>query len=301
MAKYKRMIIVKLEGGLGNQMFQLAIGRILAEKNKTFLTFDKTFFDNNKRRLGHTPRNYELKIFVESYPVAGEKAILVFHKLSIINRIKKKLGLNYPKTFRESSFNFNSRVLNQNTPIYLRGFFQSYKYFQGYEELIKKIFVFPQNRLEGKNIELLNYINNNQTLAIHVRRGDYVKDKRIQQYHGNLTTEYYLQAISAVVSKIHGLTLIFFSDDTQWVKEEFQKLDFPKKFVDYNSGENSWKDMFLMSCCKHQIIANSSFSWWAAWLNENPTKIVIAPKKWFEKSEKDINTKDLIPPKWIRI
>jgi len=295
------MIIVKLDGGLGNQMFQMAIGRILAEKNQTFLTFDKTFFNYNKRRLGHTPRNYELRIFEESYLFAGEKEILNFHRLSTINRIKRKLGLNYPKSFRESSFDFNSRVLNQKAPVYLRGFFQSYKYFKGYEELIKKIFVFPQNCLEEINQELLKHIKDSSTLAIHIRRGDYVQDKSIQQYHGNLTTEYYLKAISTVVSKISGLTLIFFSDDNQWVKKEFQNLDHQKMFVDYNTGANSWKDMFLMSCCNHQIIANSSFSWWAAWLNENPDKMVIAPKKWFEKSEKDMNTKDLIPPQWIRI
>ncbi len=295
------MIIVKLEGGLGNQMFQLAIGRILAEKNQTSLTFDQTFFNNNKKREGHTPRNYELKIFKGSYPFAGEEEILNFHRLSKINRIKKKLGLNYPKTFRESSFEFSTRVLSLKAPIYLRGFFQSYKYFKGYEELIKNIFVFPQNRLEEKNLVLLNHIRNNQTLGIHIRRGDYVQDKSIQKYHGNLTSEYYLKAISTVVSKIPGLTLILFSDDTQWVKKEFQNLDYPKIFVDYNTNENSWKDMYLMSCCKHQIIANSSFSWWAAWLNENPAKMIIAPKKWFEKSEKDMNTKDLIPPQWFRI
>ena len=102
---------------------------------------------------------------------------------------------------------------------------------------------------------------------------------------------------------IHNLefSLFFFSDDSEWVKEQFKDLPYAKQFIDHNIGENSWKDMLLMSLCKYNIIANSSFSWWAAWLNANPEKMVIAPKKWFVQPETEMNTSDLIPSEWIRL
>jgi hypothetical protein len=142
-------------------------------------------------------------------------------------------------------------------------------------------------------------IKNSISISIHVRRGDYVSDGFTQQFHGNCSLEYYSNAISLLASNNVDFTLIFFSDDCEWVKEQFKNLTYSKMFIDHNDGENSWKDMLLMSSCTHNIIANSSFSWWAAWLNDNPKKTIIAPKNWYADTK--LNTDDLIPPQWIRI
>ncbi|MDI6034176.1 alpha-1,2-fucosyltransferase [Flavobacterium sp. LB2P84] len=295
------MIIIKLQGGLGNQMFQYAFASILAKKNKTSVLIDRNSFEVTEKRHGYTPRNFELNVFNNSYGQATASDIITFDNLSIIDKLKKKLGLHYPKRYEEIAFNFQSETLSIKAPIYLTGYFQSYKYFTGFENYIKKKFSFPVDKLDEMNKKLLITIKNSNTISIHVRRGDYVSDTLTQQFHGNCSLEYYLEAIALLSSKSKDFILIFFSDDSQWVKEQFQNLPYSKIFIDQNKNENSWKDMFLMSSCNHNIIANSSFSWWAAWLNENPEKIVIAPKHWYVESEAEKHTMDLIPSAWIRL
>lgn len=295
------MIIIKLQGGLGNQMFQYAFASILAKKNKTSVLIDKNSFEITEKRYGYTPRNFELNVFKNPYTQASESELLIFNQLSIVNKCKKKLGLHYPKRYEEISFNFQPEALSIKVPVYLIGYFQSHKYLIGFEDFIKKFFSFPVNKLDDVNKKLLSTIKSTNTISIHVRRGDYVSDTLIQQFHGNCNLEYYFEAISLLTSKSKDFTLIFFSDDNEWVKEQFKDLPYSKIFVNHNKNENSWKDMFLMSSCCHNIIANSSFSWWAAWLNENPVKIIIAPKNWFAEADAEKNTKDLIPSEWIRL
>lgn len=290
-----------MDGGLGNQMFQYALARILAQKNNAAVLLDTSFFDQIEKRLGHTPRKFELAVFNNYYGFASIDDIFFFKQLSFFNKIKRELGLNYPKMYREPSFRFDEKVFTIQTPVYLRGFFQSYKYFIGYENFIRQLFVFPLDSLDEKNKNVMGTIKSTNAISIHIRRGDYVNDATTQQYHGNCSLDYYLKAISLLTEKNEAFTLFFFSDDSEWVKEQFRDLPYSKEFIDHNTGEHSWKDIFLMSLCKHNIIANSSFSWWAAWLNVNPDKKVIAPKKWFAKSEEELNTSDLVPPEWIRL
>ncbi len=289
-----------MDGGLGNQMFQYALASILAKNNNLSLLLDLSFFDQTEKRLGHTPRKFELAVFNNSYTPATPTELLFFKQLSVFNKIKRELGLNYPKMYQEPSFRYDENVLKLRTPVYLSGFFQSYKYFMGHENLIRKLFAFPVDTLDEVNRKIVANIKSTNAIAIHIRRGDYVNDAITQQYHGNCSLDYYIKAISLLTAREKEFSLFFFSDDSKWVKEQFDDLSYPKQFIDYNTGENSWKDMFLMSSCSHNIIANSSFSWWAAWLNTNPDKIVIAPKKWFAKSEEEINTSDLIPREWLR-
>lgn len=295
------MIVIKMDGGLGNQMFQYALASILAKKTNTSVLLDMCFFDETEKRLGHTPRNFELPVFNNFYTSATGVDILFFKQLSFFNKVKRELGFNYPKMYQEPSFSFDEKVLAIKTPVYIRGFFQSYKYFIGYENLIQKLFTFPFDTLDADNKKTVLSIKKTNSIAIHVRRGDYVNDAKTQQYHGNCSLEYYFKAISLLNVASNDFTLFFFSDDSQWVKEQFKDLPHSKVFVDQNNGENSWKDMLLMSSCNHNIIANSSFSWWAAWLNTNPKKMVIAPKVWFTKSEEEMCTKDLTPPEWMRL
>ena len=290
-----------MDGGLGNQMFQYALAIILAQKNNTNVMLDVSFFDQTEKRLGHTPRKFELSIFATTYTFSKPANILFFKQLSVLNKIKRDLGFNYPKMYKETSFRYDEKVLTQQAPVYIRGFFQSYLYFVGYENLIRERFAFPVDKLDNLNKKIITSINSTNSISIHIRRGDYVNDPTTHQYHGICDLHYYQKAISLLTQENDEFTLFFFSDDSEWVKEQFGDLPYAKQFIDHNTGENSWKDMLLMSLCKNNIIANSSFSWWAAWLNANPDKKVIAPKKWFTLSEEKMNTSDLTPPEWIRL
>jgi hypothetical protein len=293
------MIIVELQGGLGNQMFQYAFASILAQKNTTTVLLDTSFFNRVEKTLGFTPRTFELAFFNNQFRIASDSDIRSFHYLSTKHKIKRKLGLNYPKLYVEPSFEFQEDALSIKSSVYLKGYFQSYKYLLGYEDFIRQLFSFPVEKLDKINIELLLAIKNSNSIAIHIRRGDYVTDEATAQYHGSCSLDYYLKAIKLLASENKDFTLVFFSDDSDWVKEQFQDLPYSKIFVDHNKAEHSWKDMLLMSSCHHNIIANSSFSWWAAWLNANPDKTVIAPKEWFRT--KDIDVITLLPEEWKKL
>ena len=297
----RNIALVKLNGGLGNQMFQYALGHIIAFKHDARILLDKRLFELKEKKPGHTPRDFELGVFGIDHPTALESDIHYFTRLTVLQKIKRELNLNYPKMLYEKDFSFDNKIINAIPPVYLHGFFQSYKYFEGYEEDIRKAFKFPEIRLEGKNKELMGRIKLKPSASVHIRRGDYVADKITNKLHGNCSLNYYKQAISEVTKFDDEVEFFFFSDDIKWVENEFEMLPVKKTFVDSNTGKNSWKDMLLMSYCNYNIIANSSFSWWAAWLNNNPLKKVIAPKRWFNDPDKEMYTFDLIPEEWIRI
>ncbi|MBB4803658.1 hypothetical protein HNP37_003733 [Flavobacterium nitrogenifigens] len=293
------MILIKLQGGLGNQMFQYAFGSIMAKQNKTKIVIEDSAYRITDKRKGFTPRNFELSIFENHYEFVKESDISLFNNLSLLNRIKRKLKLNFPKKKEEETFEYSSELLALKAPVFFTGYFQSYKYFAGFEEYVKTLFSFSIDKLSQENKNLIHIFKQQNTIAVHIRRGDYVTDTITNQFHGLCDIQYYEQAILLIASKIQKPTLVFFSDDPEWVKQNFENLNFPKIYINHNKEENSWQDMFLMSICSHNIIANSSFSWWAAWLNDNKNKIVIAPKKWFKAKEIDI--KSMIPEEWIII
>jgi hypothetical protein len=293
------MVVIQLQGGLGNQMFQFAFASILAKNNKSSVKVDKSFFEISLKQQGCTARNFELDTFRNFYLKASHDEINSLIHISFIDKIKKKLGLYVSKIYVEPSFDFHPYALSIKSPVYLKGYFQSYRYLISSEKYIRDIFSFPVDKLDSINKKVFETIKSLTTISLHIRRGDYISNKLTQQFHGNCDLAYYMDAISLLDSRSKHFTLIFFSDDIVWVKEHFENLPYPKIFINHNRNENSWKDMFLMSSCSHNIIANSSFSWWAAWLNENPCKIVIAPKQWYAETEK--NTNDLIPPQWIRL
>lgn len=295
------MIIVKLQGGLGNQMFQFALGTILSLKTKSKLKIDISSFHNQEKSAGFTPRQFELNVFGNQYKAATNQEIKYFQNLSRVNQLKKQIGFNYPKVFVEPNAGFQELVFNLTSPLYLEGYFQSYRYFDKNENIIKELFDFSKATLDKKNKNLLTTIKNTNTVALHIRRGDYVSDQRTQQFHGNCTIEYYKEAINKFEKISNKFTYVFFSDDIDWVKENFKDLEINKLFVGENKGDQSWKDMYLMTQCNHNIIANSTFSWWGAFLNENKEKIVCAPSHWFANSSRDTNDNDLIPESWLRI
>lgn len=293
------MIIIYLQGGLGNQMFQFAFASILAKKNNQSVFLDKSFFDCKGNKLGFTPRKFELDVFDVKYLEVTNNEILSFFKLSFFTKLKKKLGFNYAKSYQEPTYNFQEQALLLKAPVHIRGYFQSYKYFFNDENVIRALFAFPIDKTDIVNNKLINTVYNlPNSVSIHIRRGDYVENLKTQQRHGNCSISYYQEAIHYLCAKFGTLNLLFFSDDINWVKSQFNEFSHSKIFIDHNKNEGSWKDMCLMSKCNHNVIANSSFSWWGAYLNDNPNKCVIAPRNWFSNVE---SSNDLLPEDWVRL
>lgn len=297
------MIIVRLIGGLGNQMFQYAIGRNLAFKNNAELKFD--ICDLQKKPLVGTPRKYNLHCFNIAENFATKEEIKeIKNKANGFFLRLKKLFLNKPIQYTNSSvisekenFVFDEEILKLGRDAYLNGYWQNEKYFCGIREILLEEFS-VKTLPDKKNQKILNFINSLNSASIHVRRGDYVKDKRTNKHHGTCSLDYYKKAVKIIGNKVKNPHFFAFSDDPAWVKKNL-KIKYPIYYVDNNDDAHSYEDLRLMQNCKHNIIANSSFSWWGAWLNKNPNKIVIAPKKWL--SETSINTEDVTPKEWIKI
>ena len=192
-------------------------------------------------------------------------------------------------------YNQNFTSLHKNTNLY--GYFQSELYFRDIRADILKVFNF--SRINDINyLSIKNDIMNNNSVSIHVRRGDLISNKYANTYHGTMPLAYYKTAIKLVRLHVKKPKFFLFSDDLIWVRKNFHFLkDF--QLVDINQGSLAFRDIQLMSLCKHNIIANSSFSWWGAWLNKNPRKIVIAPQKWVRASSEPLS--DIIPLSWHAI
>ncbi|MCC6582760.1 MAG: alpha-1,2-fucosyltransferase [Chitinophagales bacterium] len=295
------MIRVALNGGLGNQMFQYATGRALSVVNNTNLLLDLISLQSKlqSKQLA-TYRKFELDIFttdaVINKPVFTHKYLYPFAKANFYFNIAiSKIKYNY---FKEKSFEFDAALLKQPDNTYLDGHFQTEKYFKNIENLIRNELKF-KDKLSGKNLHFKNKIESCNAVSLHIRRGDYLLNKKNLNKHGVTSLNYYYKAVSFIASKIDAPVFFVFTDDLKWTKENFN-IDFPFEIVDENTApETSHLDMHLMSLCSHNIICNSTFSWWAAWLNDNQDKIVIAPSKWFEDSS--INSKDIYPSEWIKL
>ncbi len=297
------MVIVTLQGGLGNQMFQYATAKALALKNNCALLLDLSFLEQTATQIkdGFTIRQYELDIFNH---IAQNFFADVQRKQFTVSSQKtqwlKRLGLSYPKIYHEPSFEFNENLFKQKPPVLLEGYWQSEQYFIKEAASIKKDFSFPARGATYENNALLSSISAGCSVGVHVRRADYLHPA-IAAQHGTCSEEYYIAAIQYIQSSFPLAIFYFFSDDPAWVKNVFTDHLPNSVLVKNNTGANSWKDMYLMSKCRHHIIANSSFSWWGAWLNDQPEKMVIAPKRWFADSKRNDTTCDLIPANWIRL
>jgi hypothetical protein len=290
------MVIIKLQGGLGNQMFQYAFGISLAKTKKQKLYFDLSFLEHPVLDNLYTKRNYELNIF-KNIKVKSVSTILLFLSRNTITRkIANKLGFKVLSNYQEQNFSFDEKIAKEIIPYYYDGYWQSYKYFNNHIDLIKDSFFFTENVLNIYNLSILHNIRVNESCSIHIRRTDYLS-KNAFNYHGTCNLDYYQKAVDFICSKIKSIQFFIFSDDYIWAKENIKVIVENSFLIEGNHNENSWIDMFLMSQCSHNIIANSSFSWWGAWLNENPNKIIMAPQVWF--AEKSINTSDLIPKEWV--
>lgn len=293
------MIIARLNGGLGNQMFQYANGKARALSVDSHLLLDISEFETYRLHQG-----YELsKVFVGPFAVANKKQIKALKGSSLLGKMplfNSKLSKLFIKKslIQEPHFQYWSGITNVPDSSYLSGYWQSEKYFQNFQEQIAADFKFA-TPLQGMNEMLAAAIQEDgqTSISLHIRRGDYVTNPKTQTYHGVCSLEYYQKAITYFTERLEKVHFFIFSDDPEWVIQNLI-MDHPHTFVSHNTGENSYNDMRLMSLCQHHIIANSSFSWWGAWLNPSKEKIVIAPKKWFHKN---LNSADLIPHSWIRL
>ncbi|APC05322.1 glycosyl transferase family 11 [Polynucleobacter asymbioticus] len=293
------MIIARLNGGLGNQMFQYANGKAKALELDTQLLLDISEFETYRLHQG-----FELnKIFVGPFGIADSEQIKTL-KGSPLHGKMLKLASKISKLFLKKSFIqephfqywYGIESIADNS--YLSGYWQSEKYFQNFQDQIAADFRFAIP-LQGMNEVLATTIQEDgqTSISLHIRRGDYVANPKTQAYHGVCSLDYYQKAIAYLTGRMEKVHFFIFSDDPEWVKQNLA-MTHPHTFVSHNTGENSYNDMRLMSLCQHHIIANSSFSWWGAWLNQSASKIVIAPKKWFAT---DINTQDLLPSQWVTL
>lgn len=280
------MITVRLIGGLGNQMFQYAAARALAQRHNTKVILDLTWFDQ-KFDKNTTPRHYELDAFnldTTSIKYTGTFPQKVIRKLL------------QPSIYNEPHFHFSNRFEKLPNNIRLEGYFQSEKYFKNIRSTLLEDFTWC-TPASSQNQKLLNAImSDDQSVSVHVRRGDYITNKSAKSFHGLTPIQYYKKAMAIMASKIKSPNLYIFSDDPKWCKSNL-RFDHPTVYISHNT--QGVEDMRLMKSCRHNIIANSSFSWWGAWLNENNQKIVIGPKAWFAHKESD--TKDIIPKTWLEI
>lgn len=292
------MDIIRMTGGLGNQMFQYALYLKLKSLGRDVKMDDKTQYERAN------PRPIMLWCFGISYPGASAEEIerLTDGSMAFLHRVKRKLfgrkSLEYP----EATWNYDPQVLEK-TPVYLTGYFQSEKYFQDIEGQVRQAFCFSEKIWEGLDGALAERIRgyrkkieNSLAVSVHIRRGDYLDN---QEAYGNICTgQYYQKAIGFVRERYPKAVFFFFSNDPAWVKEWLEReypQDFPFEAVEGAGEEQGYLDLFLMSRCNHHIIANSSFSWWGAWLSEGQGKMVVAPSKWHNKQEyRDIYTKDMI-------
>lgn len=297
------MIIVKIKGGLGNQMFQYATGKALALRNKTELKLDLSWFEKQTENI---PRVYELGIFPFKQNFVDTEYLQktfwfmnqdVFTK--ILRNILRKISPYHIQKMRvERHYQFDREVFLARGNIYLDGYWQSEKYFLDAKKAILSDFTFPLF-VDDQNKKMSYMVQNTHSVSVHVRRGDYISLASASACLGGICTlDYYQKALSLILEKVPDAEFFFFSDDIEWVKENLGR-GLKSYYIDWNKDMESYRDIQLMRLCQHNIIANSSFSWWGAWLNPNPSKIVIAPDKWFNYT--NIDTRDLLPDSWIRI
>lgn len=292
------MVISHILGGLGNQMFQYAAGRALALTNDQSLLLDLSDFTDYQLHHGFELSRVFSLVATKAEPSTTHE-LLGWRENYWARKILRRPQFSWlrgTKFVVEPHFNYWPDFFNVSGDCYLYGYWQSERYFKEFEAIIRQDFIFREP-LQDRNAELALDMATKQAVSLHIRRGDYVSNPKNHNIMNVCDLEYYHLAINFIATQIEQPVFYLFSDDMAWVKQSLP-MEFPCVYVEHNSGRESYRDMQLMSLCRHHIIANSSFSWWGAWLNANPEKIVIAPKHWFSNGNDDT---DLIPDEWIRL
>lgn len=292
------MNIIRMTGGMGNQMFQYALYLKLTSMGR-IVKFD----DVSEYKLSNA-RPIMLWAFGIDYPKASKEEIneITDGFMRPQDRIRRKLFGRKTLEYHEADCNFDPEVLVKD-PAYLTGYFQSESYFKDIKDKVRNAFTFnpiifeelSKDRLD-RMMTYRNEIDNSLAVSIHIRRGDYLTSSEV--YGGNCTDEYYKSAIAMMRKKYPEAVFFIFSNDEVWTKAWINS-NFPGENVfipvQGTSEEAGYLDLYLMSRCKHHIVANSSFSWWGAYLGPSKAKTVIAPSKWYNNQDcRDIYTSDMI-------
>ncbi len=279
------MIFSRLHGRLGNQMFQYAAARALAERLDTRVVLDD-------RTALHKGDGTLLRVFdlpdLATAPLPPAK-----HQRALAYLTWRALGLR-PRIRREKGLRYNPDFANWTDDSYLHGYWQSEQYFADIADTLRSAFVF-RTPMSARNAEMAARIASGPSVALHVRRGDYVAVNTMAL----CDQAYYDAALAAIRKRMDAdPTVYVFSDDPDWAKANLP-LPFDKVVVDFNGPDADYEDLRLMTLCQHNIIANSSFSWWAAWLGETPDSIVAGPARWF--ADASMRNPDILPARWISI
>jgi hypothetical protein len=292
----EKTVIVRLQGGLGNQLFQYAAARGLTEGRKLLLDCS-ALGSGAKNTPDTTTRFFELSVFSTlKYNMLPPIAIKVLTSENRFVRLAKRLFYPGLINISECPFQQARELAAKGTAIYLNGYFQDENFFLQIRRALLAELSFPDPGSVAP-ASLAQILSADNAVSIHVRRGDYLTPKALA-FHGVLGPDYYQASVQLMNSRVPTPHYFIFSDDPDWCREH---LDFPGDKSIMPPGEKAWVDLALMSKCRHNIIANSSFSWWAAWLNNNPEKIVIAPRKWFADEEANSGQHTIIPDNWISI
>lgn len=287
------MIIAEIVGGLGNQLFEYAHARALSIKLNQELRFDLSFFERY-----HIPDVYRLNFFNTNINIATSDEIdrikRRIRKPDLFRRIYKKVGgspyINTKHHFdnnRIDSCEIDSlRIIDD---LYISGYFDSEKYFSNNIKIIKKEFTLKEP-LNLENLDVMFQIIESNSVSIHIRRGDYVGNP----FFAEIPIDYYYKAVNYIEDQSPDSIYYIFSDDLEWVRSNLH-LNRKMVFVKCNNAKTDYMELKLMAACKHNIIANSSFSWWGAWLNDNPSKIVISPSIWYNN-----NNNNITPANWLK-
>ncbi len=294
------MNIIRMTGGMGNQMFQYALYLRLVSMGK------EVKFDDVTEYEPENARPIMLWCFGIDYPKAAREEIndITDGHMKPADRIRRKLFGRKSLEYHESTCNFDPEVLTRE-PAYLTGYFQSEIYFKEIEDKVREAFTFKpvifEKLSEGRKEKIRRYqdkIEQSLSVSLHIRRGDYLASSEV--YGGNCTEEYYTRAIALIREKYPEAVFFVFSNDDAWTRDWIAGI-FPNDesfvIVEGTAEEEGYLDMYLMSRCRHHILANSSFSWWGAYLNPSKDKTVIAPARWFNNQE----CRDIYTPEMIRI
>jgi hypothetical protein len=304
------VITVSLIGGLGNQMFQYAAGKALAERHGVGLALDISGFRNYALRSFLLDRlSVPEAILPRASESSAEKTPVSFVRSLWMQRIDRVLGrvglpkiAASPNQYREPHFHYDSAFEALGPTTSLFGYFQSERYFSSVAEILRDCFS-PREPFGAAAAEVLCRIERSRLpVSVHVRRGDYLKPGTAE-VHGILGEPYYREAMSRLEAAIgQDAELFVFSDDAVAAEQLLNFVPMSRLVHVRGDAERPWEDMALMARCQHHVIANSSFSWWGAWLNRWPDKIVVAPCAWFAPAElKKLDTADLYPPGWILV
>lgn len=300
-------------GGLGNQMFQYAAGKSLAVRLGTELCLDITWFKTNREREFHLPF-----LNIESRIATRQESDKFIDRPGLLARLRKwfcfdaatdpRRPSHQPPSnkeprpsskgiyYKEPHFHYDKTLESLSGEVYLDGYWQSEKYFRAIAGVIREQFA-VRTAPDARNRDFAQRISSCESVGLHLRRGDYATNPEFNLVHGLCDAQYYFQAVTLLLSESESLEFFVFTDNPEWAKQHFQ-IPSPFVVVDHNGPLRDYEDLRLLSLCKHTIMANSTFSWWGAWLNANSSKRVIAPGRWFQTQ---IDESDLIPDGWRRL